>query len=331
MKLGVVIPTLNCARLMEAHVDSMLPWLDGADEIIVVDSNSTDGTLEILKTRISHANLRIYQRPRGLYQAWNYGIEQIQSKYTYISTVGDSITAFGIDHLLKVAETYDADVVVSSPELINEDGAKILKKRSFAIENHLKKIQATGPRLLKSIECLDFIVSCFPNAILGSSASNLYRTEVLKKQPFPTSYGTAGDGAWGMAHGLNHRIAVTPGRFSTFLVHKKAYSKSEYVVDNLPDQLLNLFDEGCRAWISSNGGLVSRRDTMIIERVLDQLRKSFLVQKELEKFRRQAWPWILNPVAWNARARRSKIRKRIKMLAESLLTESVAPKHTDDY
>lgn len=331
MKLGVVIPTLNCAHLIEAHVDSMTPWLDRMNEVIVVDSNSTDGTIEIILRRISHPKLQIHHRPRGLYQAWNYGIDQIQSKYTYISTVGDSITASGIGHLLEVAERHDADVVVSSPEFINEDGSRSLKPPSFPIENLLKKCGADEPRLLKSRECFELIVSNFPNAILGSSASNLYRTEALKKCPFPTSYGTSGDGAWGMAHGLNHRVAFTSRRFSTFRVHEKSYSKSEYAVDDLPNQLADLFEQGCREWISSNCRLVSREESLIMEGVLEQLRKSFLVQKELEAIRRQSWPWIFNPGAWNARARREKIRQRIKSLTGSLLAGSIASSQTDNY
>jgi glycosyltransferase involved in cell wall biosynthesis len=310
---------------MEAHIDSMLPWLDGVHEVIVVDSNSTDGTVEIILRRISHPNLQIHQRPRGLYQAWNYGIEKIQSKYTYISTVGDSITALGIDHLLEVAEMHGADVVVSSPKFINEDGSSSRTPPSFPIENLLKKWGTDEPRLLKCMECFELIVSNFPNAILGSSASNLYKTEGIKHSPFPTSYGTSGDGAWGMAHGLNHRIAVTPECFSTFRVHEKSYSKSEYAVDDLNDRLLNLLEEGSGQWISKNADKISTTTALMIREVLDLLKSSFISQKDLEARRRQSWPWALNPWAWNARARRAKIRQRIKMLTNSLIARS-----TDD-
>jgi glycosyltransferase involved in cell wall biosynthesis len=319
MKLGVVIPTLNCAHLIEAHIDSMLPWLDGVDEVIVVDSNSTDSTVDIITKRISHPKLQIHQRPRGLYQAWNYGIQQVQCKYTYISTVGDSITALGIDHLLKVATTNDSDIVVSLPEFIDEGGARPPKPPSFPIGNLLKRLKISEPRQLNSMECYYFIVSSFPNAILGSSASNLYRTEMLKRHPFPTSYGTAGDGAWGMAYGLNHRIAITPERFSTFRVHEKAYSKSDYAVDDLMNQFVDLFEQGCREWIASNSGSLSPEKRSIIQEVLVQLKKSFNAQKKLERTRHQAWPWLVNPWAWNARAQRAKIRQKIKTLAKTLL------------
>ena len=65
------MPTYNCAPLMERHVVSMAAWIDLADEVIVVDSRSTDGTLDIIQARLRHPNLRIILRDRGLYESWN--------------------------------------------------------------------------------------------------------------------------------------------------------------------------------------------------------------------------------------------------------------------
>jgi glycosyltransferase involved in cell wall biosynthesis len=296
----------------------MIPWLDRVDEIIVVDSNSTDGTVEVLTNRIAHPNLQVHQRPRGLYQAWNSGIAQVESKYTYVSTVGDSITATGIGHLLKVAETYAADVVVSSPKFINEDGSRPKNPPTFPIENLLIKLRIDKTIILRSMECFDFIVSSFPNAILGSSASNLYRTEVLKECPFPTSYGTAGDGAWGIAHGMNHRIAITPGIFSTFRIHEKSYSKKDYFVDDLNKRLLSLLKQVVKHWITGNYDKISQAEEKVMREVLDLLESSLISQRNLESSRRQLWPWALNPRAWNERLKRTRIRNKIQESTTSL-------------
>ncbi len=72
--LSVVIPTYNCRPLLDRHLDEMAGWLDIADEVIVVDSHSKDGTREYLDERLRHPNLRIIDRDRGLYQSWNEGI-----------------------------------------------------------------------------------------------------------------------------------------------------------------------------------------------------------------------------------------------------------------
>jgi hypothetical protein len=242
----------------------------------------------------------------------------VESKYTYVSTVGDSMTAPGSDHLLKVAEMYVSDVVVSSPEFINEDGSQSKTPPTFPIENLLKKWRFDEPMLLRGMECFDFIVSSFPNAILGSSASNLYRTEVLKKYPFPSLYGTAGDGAWGMAHGMNHRIAIVPGIFSTFRIHKKSYSNKDYVVDNLSERLLSLLKQEVNHWITGNSDKISQAEEKVMREVLDLLESSLISQRNLESSRRQLWPWALNPRAWNERLKRTRIRNKIQESTTSL-------------
>lgn len=60
-----------------------------------------------------------------------------------------------------------------------------------------------------------------PQAILGSSASNLYRGAHLRARPFPTEYGVVGDTAWIMRYGHETRLALTPRRGSTFCIHEK--------------------------------------------------------------------------------------------------------------
>src|SRR5258705_10933855 len=102
VSLGVLVPTLNCASLVPAHLESMRSWFDFASEIVVVDSHSDDGTIDLLREGLKHPGLRILQHPRGLYQSWNFGINQITSKYTYVSTVGDSISRAGLEHLYAV-------------------------------------------------------------------------------------------------------------------------------------------------------------------------------------------------------------------------------------
>ncbi|NBP89881.1 MAG: glycosyltransferase [Opitutae bacterium] len=51
--LSVVVPTYNCASLIARHIASMQNWLDLADEIIVVDSQSTDGTNELIRQNLN--------------------------------------------------------------------------------------------------------------------------------------------------------------------------------------------------------------------------------------------------------------------------------------
>jgi glycosyltransferase involved in cell wall biosynthesis len=54
-------------------------WLDLAQEVVVVDSESSDGTVEFLQSELRHPNLRFLSHPPGLYQSWNFGIRNLNT------------------------------------------------------------------------------------------------------------------------------------------------------------------------------------------------------------------------------------------------------------
>ncbi|BCU69054.1 glycosyltransferase family 2 protein [Stygiolobus caldivivus] len=78
----IVIPTLNSAKTIENTLMS-IDKLDYSNfEIIVVDGNSTDGTLDIVKRFTSKYNIRIIiESRRGRGVAYNRGILEARGKY----------------------------------------------------------------------------------------------------------------------------------------------------------------------------------------------------------------------------------------------------------
>jgi hypothetical protein len=231
-RLAVVLPTLNCRGLLPAHLRSMRPWLKAAHEVVVVDSYSQDGTVEYLRENLRHPNVRIFSRPRGLYQSWNFGIQQTASDWIYVSTVGDSIAPALLQHLREVGGTLDCDVVVSRPDMVNEDDTPA-PRMAWPIDHILRGPGASRPVRLAGVDAMLFALLAIPNALLGSSASNLYRGSHLRARPFPTEFGTVGDTAWTLRFGLGTTYGFTPARGSCFRLHAKAYTQSEYAVDNL--------------------------------------------------------------------------------------------------
>lgn len=231
-KLSVVLPTLNCRHLLPAHLQSMRPWLKQADEIVVVDSFSNDGTPEYFQKNLRHPNLRIFSRPRGLYPSWNFGIGQTTGDWIYISTVGDGIRPALLQHLCAVGDSLGCDVVASRPAFINEDGTPA-SRLVWPIDHILNATGGRRPIRLAGVETLLFALVAIPNALLGSSASNVYRGPHLRARPFPAEFGTVGDTAWSLRHALETNYGFTPEQGSWFRLHAKAYSKKEYAVDNL--------------------------------------------------------------------------------------------------
>jgi hypothetical protein len=305
--------------LLPGHLRDLSAWQDLAEQIVVVDSFSTDGTWEYLNQHLRHPNVSFFQQPPGLYQSWNYGIGRIETEYAYIATVGDTISREGMIHLRQHAGALDAGVLVSKPVFMateTEPAAEIF----WPVDDLISHLGVTAPRALSGVEVLLFTAVHLDGTLLGSSASNLYRTEVLRQFPFPTDCGKAGDAVWGLQHFADVKWAVTPEEFSTFLRH--------------PDTTA-LRDR--QNWKNS-----ARLDLVLRRAVAEALAKGTISQSVVEEygipglieaagawlqgkeafddFRARGWPWYLNPAAWVARSLRGRQRVRLMEARDAVLS-----------
>lgn len=220
MNLSVVIPTLNCSELLGKHIESLSAWSDLAGEIIVVDSHSDDGTVELIRERLKHPNLKILSHPRGLYQSWNHAIQQTEGRWVYISTAGDTIGRDQITHLITCGETCAADVVCSPPIFESSDSPS-LPIHEWPITRILADTGLKEPVCLSSLYLFAHALLQVPRSILGSSASNLYRGNHIRTRPFPLGFGVCGDTAWPLKYAFETRFCFTPRAGSIFLFHEK--------------------------------------------------------------------------------------------------------------
>ena len=215
--ISAVLPIFNCKERLERHLRSVTVWADSVEEIIVVDSGSSDGSLELAKSVLSTFRATFIHHPPGLYQSWNAGIAAASAPWCYIATVEDPITPQGLHHLLDVATRHDADVTISPPEMRSADG--LLPATEMMPSNRVAEaFLATGisDRLLGRAETIALLCGLLPHGLLGSSASNLYRTSFLQRHPFPTNFGHCGDTAWGVTVAPFVNAAFTPVQCARF-------------------------------------------------------------------------------------------------------------------
>jgi glycosyltransferase involved in cell wall biosynthesis len=317
--ISVLLPTRDCGALIPGHLQSMAGWIDLAEEVVVVDSNSKDNTVELIRQGLAHPRIRFLSHPPGLYQSWNFGIQNARAKYLYISTVGDSISRQGLEHLFEAAERLQSDVVISKPEFVNEAGAPLPDDR-WPIDEILDQLKIQRPQLLAPQEQFLFAVIHAWGAILGSSASDLYRTECLQARPFPTDYGTAGDGGWGIQNIFDIKIAVVPGSFSTFRRHAKAYSLKDYHVESLALKFLRLAQSVAARRRASDPRVSKILEAVHWPELEPVLDASAIAQDNLERLRRGKTPWFLQPAAWQARRTRTRARCKITAITTRVLS-----------
>ncbi len=216
--ISVVLPTFNCRPLMARHLDAMEQWIDLAHEVVVVDSRSTDGTLDLIRSRLRHPKLRIIERDRGLYASWNEGIAATSGRWVYISTAGDTVTRDHLTKMVEKAESSQADVVISACAYVDDSGraTPAASKKPWIYA----EFAGQGDVLIAPPAVRHFAFrAAGTHALLGSCASDLFRGDFLRDRPFPQDYGTHGDTAWLLRHAHEMRLCLLQESGSTFCLH----------------------------------------------------------------------------------------------------------------
>lgn len=320
LPFGVVIPCKNSMAFLPRHLEHMRQWLDLAGQVVVVDSFSTDGSLDYLKKNLNHPNALFLSHPPGLYKSWNFGIEHVTLPYVFISTTGDTITREGITHLMRTIEALHADVIVSKPVFLDEKGEKT-SNIFWPVDDIVETRKISVPRVLTPMEVLLFVATNLDGTLLGSSASNVYSTEILKRFPFSSDFGKAGDGAWSVTHFADVVWSVTPSKVSTFLLHANFASAAELESGKNASQMDRLLMETLERLPAD--GRISHADLerFNVKELCKATSSWFEYKRRYDVWRKSAWPWILNPVAWRDRCRRNVFRDRSRGLRNSALSQ----------
>jgi hypothetical protein len=298
LSLGLVIPTLNSRRYLERHVEGLLPWLDLVQEIVVVDSHSTDGSAEFLLEHLPHPNLRIYRHPPGLYVSWNYGIGQLKTEYFIMSTTGDTISREGVEKLIQCAEGGKCDIVLSKPVFV--DLKDQMQQIHWPVDDMLEGLERGQSRVFGGLEALVYAMGRPDSALLGSSASNLYRTDFFRKRPFPLDWGVAGDAGWVWQHAVEARWGALAGDFSRFLLHPPQSQEKDRRPARLQRADQTLLDAVPR-WLA--GGYMAPQELVAIgwERLLQCLESYLNLKADLDAARGGSTPWFFRSSAWRQR------------------------------
>lgn len=218
--LSIILPTLNCRDLVKQNILHLNSIGSLALEIIVVDSQSTDGTVELIEQELHHPNIRFFSQPKGLYQSWNFAVNQSKGDWIYFSTAGDTIEYEMLEYLINLGEKNIADVVISNPIFVDENGGSC-KGVKWPLHKALDWLKVDREKSISKELGQLISIDAFPSALLGSSASNIYRRSHLSTKPFPTEYGHGGDAIWCIryAHETNFCLSRVVG--SKFTLHHK--------------------------------------------------------------------------------------------------------------
>ncbi|MGZ3867280.1 MAG: glycosyltransferase family 2 protein [Bacteroidia bacterium] len=129
-KISIITVTYNSARTLEQTIQSVLLQDYGNVEYIIVDGNSTDDTLSVIRSYRHKIDHFVSEKDEGLYHALNKGIALATGDIIGILHADDFYTSD--DVLTGIAETFkmnDAEAVYADLYYVDKDDTnKIVRK-----------------------------------------------------------------------------------------------------------------------------------------------------------------------------------------------------------
>lgn len=217
-RVSIILPTRNSIEFLAPRVESIRRQTMSDYEVIVVDTDSTDGTLDYLKAWAKEdGRVSIRSAPPGVYRAFNCGIAQAKGEYVYIATSDDTMREDALEKMVKALDAHpDCDICDTKLREIDKDG-RVLTRGDEAF------LDCSGHLLFdRDRECvreypLDFLMHCGGKTVYVSLAQILIRKTLFEKTgPFPEDYGPSADYKWGMLAALNAKVYYLPEELTTW-------------------------------------------------------------------------------------------------------------------
>lgn len=105
--VSVIIVTYNAAQTLQACLDSIYRQSYLAIEIIVIDGQSTDGTIDILTANSPHIHYWRSEKDAGIYDAMNKSLKYFNGDWAYFLGADDTLLEgfSGLAYELKKSDT----------------------------------------------------------------------------------------------------------------------------------------------------------------------------------------------------------------------------------
>jgi|GEM_PF-2299916 len=133
-KISVCMPCLNTAPYLKARLDSLFAQTYDDYELVILDSESSDGSWEIIQSYAKRdPRIRAYQQPRrGIWKDWNACLKMAQCEWIYIATSDDTMKPDALEKFVTATrQNPEATVIGSRRWMIDEQGNKIVDMESW--------------------------------------------------------------------------------------------------------------------------------------------------------------------------------------------------------
>lgn len=124
-KISIVTVTYNCINDIENTIRSVINQTYSQIEYIIIDGNSTDGTLEIINKYNNQITFWISEKDNGIFDAMNKGMDHCTGEWVLFMNAGDCFNNNNsIENIFCNQFSSSVGVVYGETILINQHSSK---------------------------------------------------------------------------------------------------------------------------------------------------------------------------------------------------------------
>ena len=166
--LTVIVVSWNCKGYLADCLRSIESSGSNTAPVVVVDNNSNDGTVEMLRQEFPQIHLLVNRENTGFATANNQALKKVQSRYVLILNPDTVVRPGALDAMVRFMDEYP-DVWAAGPTILNGDGSR----------------QHSGVRFPNNwnifVEAL-FLDRLFPQSRLFGRHKELYEDPTLSRE-----------------------------------------------------------------------------------------------------------------------------------------------------
>jgi glycosyltransferase involved in cell wall biosynthesis len=123
MHFSIIIATHNASKYLERCLNSIRNQTYQNFELIIIDANSKDNTLNIIKSNLEFINYYISEDDNGIYDAWNKGILKSNGKWVLMLGSDDILFTNALEFYYNYSINFpNLDFISAKLNLVTQNG-----------------------------------------------------------------------------------------------------------------------------------------------------------------------------------------------------------------
>ncbi|CAN7690128.1 glycosyltransferase family 2 protein [Paenibacillus sp. LjRoot153] len=155
-KVSIITVSFNSKETIEDTINSVLTQTYTNIEYIIIDGNSTDGTVDIIKKYQSYITRWISEPDNGIYDAFNKGISMATGEIIGIVNSDDYLESYALDDVVKIyLKSPEVDVIHGNMRIVNDFSNKmfITSPRSNLVKERFITMPVCHPATFITKKC----------------------------------------------------------------------------------------------------------------------------------------------------------------------------------